>query len=179
MDSDISSYNFRAISPGLWLNQEVFPRAFFVGRCRAFKDIDHMMRYALSPSFQPSHEVLLFESDCREGPAAEGSCVLRSETDNGQRYSADCTVGTEGGWIFFSVMQYPGWKATVNQRPAELIRADIAFYAVPLRPGRHDVELTYRSAGLFYGSWIAAAGSGVLAVWFAWRPRWSYRRGAG
>ena len=71
---------------------------------------------------------------------------------------------------FFSVMQYPGWTSTVDGQKAELVPADIAFYAVPLGAGTHRVELVYHSRGLFYGSWIATV-TGLLALglagWYA------------
>jgi hypothetical protein len=171
-DDDLSPYNFTRVAPGLWLNREALPRAFFAGRCRGFKDTDAMTGYARSPSFEPSRELMLFESDCPGDPEAKGSCALRAVAESRERYVADCTVGDGGGWAFFSVLQYPGWTSVVDGHPARLVPADIAFYAVPLGAGRHRVELVHHSRGLLYGLWIAA-GTGVLALggWYLRRPR--------
>jgi len=38
---------------------------------------------------------------------------------------------------------YPGWTATVDGEPAPLLRADLAFEAVPLRKGVHKLVLRY------------------------------------
>lgn len=168
---DLSSDNFAEVAPGVWLNQEALPRAFFVGRCRGFADTDDMTRSVLSGSIQPSRELMLFASDCRRGVGGDGSCALRAAAESGERYAADCTVGADGGWAFFSVLQYPGWAAAVDGREAELVPAGIAFYAVPVSAGRHRVELIYRSRGLFYGLWVAGA-TGIVALGLA---GWSLR----
>jgi hypothetical protein len=163
LGSDLSRDNFSRAAPGLWLNREVLPRVFFVGGCRGFDDPETMAAYARSPSFHPSREVMLLASACPRHSEARGSCVVQSVAESRERYSADCTVEGGRGWIFFSVVQYPGWLATVDGRPAELIPANIAFYAVPLDAGMHRVDLTYRSRGLAWGSWIAAF-SGILSL---------------
>ncbi len=169
-DADLSADNFTQVAPGLWLNREALPRVFFVGRCRGFTDTDAMTSYARSPSFDPSRELMLFDSDCPRGPEARGSCTLRSAAGSRGRYVADCTAEDGGGWAFFSIAQYPGWTAVVNGRANTLVPADIAFYAVPLGAGRQRVELVHQSRGLLYGLWIAA-GTGILALGVAWEVR--------
>jgi hypothetical protein len=169
--SDLSSDNFAEVAPGVWRNQEALPRAFFLGRCRGFADTDDMTRSVLSQSIEPSRELMLFASDCRQGVGGDGSCALRAAAEGGERYAANCTVGAGGGWAFFSVLQYPGWSAAVDGREAELVPAAIAFYAVPLSAGQHHVELVYRSRGLFFGLWIAGA-TGIVALGLA---GWSVR----
>lgn len=163
LGSDLSPYNFSQAAPGLWLNREVLPRAFFVGQCRGFPDIEGMTGYARSSSFHPSRELMLLASDCPRRSEASGSCALRSVAESRERYTADCTVDGGRGWIFFSVVQYPGWTATVDGRPAALVPANIGFYAVPLDAGTHRVDLTYRSCGLVWGLRIAAA-AGILSL---------------
>ena len=122
-----------------------------------------MAAYARSSAFQPSRELMLLASDCPRPAEAHGSCAVRSVAESRERYTADCTVEGGRGWIFFSVVQYPGRAATVASRPAELIPANIAFYAVPLDAGTHRVDLTYRPCGLVWGLLIAAA-TGVLSL---------------
>jgi len=161
LGSDLSRYNFSRAAPGLWLNREVLPRVFFVVRCRGFDDTETMAAYARSSAFEPSRELMLLASDCPRHAEAHGSCAFRSVAESRERYMADCTVEGTRGWIFFSVVQYPRWAATVDGRSAELIPANIVFYAVPLDAGTHRVDLTYRPRGLVWGLWIAAATGGL------------------
>jgi predicted MFS family arabinose efflux permease len=130
-----------------------------------------MMRSVLSQSIQPSRELMLSASDCRQGVGGDGSCALLAAAESGERYAAYCSVGAGGGWAFFSVLQYPGWVAAVDGQDAELVPANIAFYAVPLSAGPHHVELLYHSRGLSYGLWIAGA-TGIVALGLA---GWSVR----
>ncbi len=65
---------------------------------------------------------------------------------------------------------FPGWSATVDGRPADLLRADVLFRAVSLPVGGqapHLVELIYRSRAMERGvpvSLIAVALTALLAV---------------
>jgi uncharacterized membrane protein YfhO len=54
----------------------------------------------------------------------------------------------------------PGWKATVDGRDAPLLRANLAFRAVPVDAGRHTVEMRYRPAAVVIGLAI----SGLTAM---------------
>ena len=48
---------------------------------------------------------------------------------------------------------YPGWKATVDGRDAEVHRVDYLIRGVVVPPGRHRVELRYQPASWRAG-WI-------------------------
>jgi uncharacterized membrane protein YfhO len=57
-----------------------------------------------------------------------------------------------------------GWEATVDGRPAPLVRADSFLQAVPVTAGHHEIRLVYReptiAVGLL-GSGIVWAGLGI------------------
>ena len=38
----------------------------------------------------------------------------------------------------------PGWRASVDGRPASVLRANVAFRAVAVSAGRHVIEMVYR-----------------------------------
>jgi hypothetical protein len=66
---------------------------------------------------------------------------------------------------------FPGWSATVDGAPAPLGRADFAFMAVPVRAGRHLLELRYRNGQVARGALVAAGAAAALAALLAWRRR--------
>jgi uncharacterized membrane protein YfhO len=39
---------------------------------------------------------------------------------------------------------YPGWKAYVDGREEEILRADYVFRAIPVGPGSHRIEVVYQ-----------------------------------
>ena len=57
---------------------------------------------------------------------------------------------------------WPGWRATIDGRPAELLAADFLVRAIRWPPGRHRVELTYDPPELRTG--LALSGLGAALV---------------
>jgi hypothetical protein len=65
---------------------------------------------------------------------------------------------------------YPAWKAFVNGRPADLLRANGAFQAVPLVPGKNIVLLLYQDEKFHAGTLISAASACLALSLLIW-PR--------
>ena len=67
----------------------------------------------------------------------------------------------------------PGWRATVDGRPAPALEVDLAALGVPVPEGRHAVELRFSPSGLGAGLGIAAATMAalLLAAFFRKRQR--------
>ncbi|WP_242392752.1 YfhO family protein [Anaeromyxobacter oryzisoli] len=63
---------------------------------------------------------------------------------------------------------WPGWRATVDGRPVEILAADFLVRAVPWPPGRHRLEMTYDPPELRAGLALSALG-GVLLLLLAVR----------
>jgi hypothetical protein len=49
----------------------------------------------------------------------------------------------KGGVLVFSEIYYPGWTATVDGEPVELGRVDYVLRAMQIKPGRHEVVLSF------------------------------------
>ena len=50
----------------------------------------------------------------------------------------------KGGVVVFSEIYYPGWTATVDGESAELGRVNYILRALNVKPGKHDVVLTFK-----------------------------------
>jgi len=84
---------------------------------------------------------------------------------------------TEGGspsLLVVAESYHDGWRATVDGRPAAVIRAQGDFLGCRLEPGRHRVELRFRPVSLMLGKLGTAVGILLLAGLF-W-PRKAERR---
>ena len=49
----------------------------------------------------------------------------------------------KGGVVVFSEIYYPGWTATIDGEPAELGRVDYILRALSVKPGKHEVVLSF------------------------------------
>lgn len=45
--------------------------------------------------------------------------------------------------LFFSIPYDRGWRATVNGKPARLLKVNVGFMGLLLEPGRHEIQLNY------------------------------------
>ena len=60
----------------------------------------------------------------------------------------------------------PGWKATVNGRPAVVERVNLSFRGVGLPAGRHLIEYAYRPRGFLVGAALSGVTWLALAIWW-------------
>lgn len=66
--------------------------------------------------------------------------------------------------LFLSIPYSSGWKALVDGEKTPLIKANVMFMALPLEGGEHDIELYYRTPGLYLGIVISCVGFLVFAA---------------
>jgi hypothetical protein len=109
-----------------------------------------------------------------EGPGAvhAGSCASGraravSALPGEEHYEAE----SDGpGWLLVRSTHARGWRATVDGRPAALLRADGRHRAVAIAPGRHTIVLRYEPPLLWPGVALTLL-SGVGVLWLLVRRR--------
>jgi hypothetical protein len=72
--------------------------------------------------------------------------------------------------LLFQDSYYPGWKATVDGRRAEIERTDIGMRAIKVDKGKHTVEMVFRPGSLALGAILTLIGV-LLTAGYAWRRR--------
>jgi hypothetical protein len=55
----------------------------------------------------------------------------------------------------FSQTWYPNWTAALDQQPVALLRANLAFQAVAVPAGKHQITLRYEDRGFRRGCWLS------------------------
>ncbi len=65
--------------------------------------------------------------------------------------------------VVMSQTWIPGWSATVDGRPARLVRANGMTVGVPVTAGRHEVRLSFRPPGVAVGA-IMAISSALITL---------------
>jgi hypothetical protein len=122
------------------------------------------------------------------GPAADDAMVggLIARLPGAARMPATVARYTPGelhltltapdrGWLLVTDRWAPGWEATVNGAPTDVLGGSFLFRAVPIGPGPTDIRFSYRPAGwsalvfLSWGTLLAVLATAVAAA--ARRPR--------
>ncbi|MAG36022.1 MAG: hypothetical protein CL878_07250 [Dehalococcoidia bacterium] len=78
------------------------------------------------------------------------------------------TSATRPGILVLTDTYYPGWRATVDGRPANLLRANYLFRGVYVPAGAHQVEFAYHPAPFQRGllvSGLALVAALAILVW--------------
>lgn len=141
--------------PPTWNVADAPPRAWVVPR--AFPvPIGAGLGAVLSPGFDPRAAVIIegpLPSGQEPVPPGQGSVQLAER--RGGRLTLD--VVSPGGYLVLADAYEEGWSASVNGEPAQVLLANGAFRAVPLRPGRCRVSFKYTARGLLEGLGLFAA----------------------
>jgi hypothetical protein len=168
-DPDLARVGSAQVVPGLTVHgygvRDPWPRAMLACRVVAAADDDDARQRPYAPGFDAERDVVLetsAEASCRKGEARRESFVPGDE-----RYA----VATDGPGLLVTRDSFArGWRASVDGRPAPVLRANGKHRAVPVPAGAHEVRLRYDPPGLRAGialTAIAVAG----AAWLAWRGR--------
>ena len=65
----------------------------------------------------------------------------------------------------------PGWRLSIDGRPAPILRANLLMRAAAVAAGSHTLVFTYRPASVRIGAWISLSGLAALAGLAAWASR--------
>src|SRR5213594_1491676 len=144
------------------------PRAFVVPRARCVDDRG-ALALLRARSLAPAAEVLL--ADCASPPrptAPEARTAMaapeaRIMVDEPARVVVSASTGAPA-WLVLTDTWFPGWRARLDGADVAVQRADHAFRAVALPPGRHEVEFAFTPRGLRPGVAISLAALAIVGV---------------
>ncbi len=144
---------------------DTVPRAYVVGQARVVSDPQALVALA-APAFDPRREVLLGTgSPLAEAPGFHGGARVADFRPDRVRLSAETSAP---GFVVLLDTYDRGWRATVDGRPAEVLRANLTFRAIRVAAGQHSIEMVYRQPGMVPG---LAAGALSLSLLIAMLAR--------
>jgi hypothetical protein len=177
--------------PHLYRMAEPLPRAWLVSQARIVPAPDDLLSELMAAAFDPSAEVLL--ESASYAPSQPGDSSL----DVGVRPAAHLlstptlhstplpvSVSLHEGWnsrtidlvvpqpgyLVLAYTDYPGWRATVDSQPTQILRANYVFMALPLESGRHQVILRYEPFSWKLGALVSGI-SVLLVIGIAMVPK--------
>ncbi len=146
------------------------PRATVLGEYRVVSPARAILDSVTSAAHDPSR-VTLLEKDpgLATGPGALGPVTGATASITRYRLN-DVTVEVETpgpALLRLADLWYPDWVATVDGRPAEILKADYLLRAVAVPAGRHRVEFRFASPALRRGLMLSGASLLVTLVLLA------------
>jgi hypothetical protein len=127
------------------------PRTYVVGGVRVG---DGERALEMLAAIDPSREVVLPAG--LDSPAPAGfSGDSRIVSFRPDRVRLEATLSAPGHVVLTEAYD-PGWRASLDGRAAEVLRANVGFRAVAAPAGRHEIELVYRPPAARLGVAISA-----------------------
>jgi len=119
----------------------------------------------LASGLDPGRATLIEDKTARGQRAGESLRVAKLLEYAPHRVTVEAE-SEHAGWLVITDVHYPGWRATVNGRPAKIAIANYAFRGIPIPAGRSQVVLTFEPdsyrVGLFVGLLSAAMMAAIL-----------------
>ena len=146
------------------LNPYAYGNAWFVDRIsfadNANQEIERIGKIDLR------HEAVAdksFKEMLGEAVAEDDSALvtLKSYEPNQLVYDVQ---SEKGGIVVFSEIYYPGWTATVDNQPVEVGRVNYILRALNVKPGHHEVILTFKPKSLKRTETMAYVSYGILLL---------------
>jgi Bacterial membrane protein YfhO len=175
----------------VYANSNALPRVFVVDRQRTIANDKAELAAVTAPGFNgrgvavTEHAVAGVQQAASTTVAPSGPVTVGVPNDTSAKlasYGAEKVVidatatATKPSLVVLTDSFYPGWKATVDGKPAPIERVDYVLRGVSIGPGHHTIVMRYQPASWRIG-WIVSlvallALLGALAsVWIGKRRR--------
>lgn len=158
----------------VYRNKRAFPRAFLVGRVEGITDVKALFQRMESKEFNPGEVILTDQPPKGPLPNASGdlgTAHIEDYSFTRIRVKVDATAACA---MTLADCFFPGWRVTIDGRPAEIFPAYYAFRGVLVPQGAHSVEFTYAPLSFRLGMAVSVLSllAGVPAgLWLLLRAR--------
>jgi hypothetical protein len=159
----------------VYLNTNALPRAQLIERAQAVSSGEEAWQAIHAPEFKPGGAVIV------EGPALDshtridGARHLAFTHYSNERVELNASTPITAYAVLSDVF-YPGWTATIDDRPTTVYPANFAFRAVLVPPGEHRVTFTFEPPLWRVGLGVSAIMLLGLIGYAVWHRRQRQRR---
>jgi hypothetical protein len=127
----------------IYENPRALPRVLFAGNALQV-DFDALIRTGAWPAFDPKQTVLLARAVTpREAAIADDIRSVRIVSYRNTEVIIEAE-SQKGGFVVLNDSWDDWWYVEVNGQPATIERANVAFRAVAVPPGKHQVRFVFR-----------------------------------
>ncbi len=173
----LNSNNLRLVAPlsmNIYRNMTAYPSVWIVHSALSASDGNVALNTMMAANFNPRLEAVVegrgFPVLQPVSSRSSERAALVSFTPTRVVYKAHCKAK---GLLVCSEMALPGWKVTVDGRPAHLWLTDYVLRGVVLSRGAHRVVFRYQPSSYRFGLYLSLIAIGVLLGWigYGWSGR--------
>jgi hypothetical protein len=151
---------FKGEAVNVYENPNAFPRVWSVHQSRKVLDEKHAHDLLADEGFEARKEVFLIG----EVPPHLASCTgdevwMPRHEPNFVRVEAQMQCR---GIVILSDTWFPGWRATVDGKPAKIDRAYGMVRGVLVESGNHSIEMRYRPLSVYLGGALSLLAAGIV-----------------
>jgi Bacterial membrane protein YfhO len=170
-------YEILYASRAIGFRETCLPRAFIVPDYRVART-QEVLDILTSSDFDPRKTVVFENEDAASlpGPRSRNSSI--SERVEIKTFRPDTLIldssSQDAGYLFLTEIHYPGWKATIDDRPANILRGNYLFRVIPLPQGRHHIQVQFDPLTIKMGVSVSVVTLLVILgslICFSWRKR--------
>jgi hypothetical protein len=144
------------------VNHAALPRAFVPRQIEVITNDDAQLAKLASPHFDPS-AVAYVESPVDLPDSCDGDAQITSETSDQVTLSLQMKTT---GLVVLADLWDKGWKASLNGRPALILRVDHVVRGVIAPPGHSILEFRFAPQSFMTGLYLAGLAGIILLAWY-------------
>ncbi len=148
----------------IYRNEQALPRVFVVDEVVVVEAADVVTAVHENAALLPTTAILTTPLPKQLTPAAAAAAEVQV-----QAYEATFVaiqVDTPGDVLLqLTDTNYPGWQATLDGDPVEIVTSNAQFRAVLVPSGKHTITFTFAPHAFQQGVWGAAVGALFVMIW--------------
>lgn len=148
----------------IYRNTTAYPMAQLVYEAMQVAGAREAFEAIHAPGFDPTQVVILQEEPQPTGSPGDRPRSVRYTEYSANRLTLEVDTPTPG-YLLLSEVYYPGWRASIDGRPARVLVADYLFRAVYVPAGTHQVQLWFSPPSFWIGFALSLATWVGLGAW--------------
>ena len=148
---------------GMWPNVNALGPCWFVKEIKYVKNADEEM--ASIASFSPAQTAVVNEvskASVTSQPVADSTAKITLVKNDNDLINYTSTSATPQFAVFSEIYYEAGWKATIDGKPAPIIKTNYLLRGLSVPAGQHAIEFKFEPASFYKGKKITSIFSMLL-----------------